>query len=381
MFCFSKEPFLPLLFRNKLTFYPYYCSEVEPTQKEITQLKHANLVYKKDKQEWILEKEKLEEGNRKWKHTNEKLEHRTREMEESYEKRVRELEEGFEKVRKEREELKANVKNLTTKLNDEQRRQEDAEENCKKWKSKYEHLERENLTTQDEIQTLRATNAKDSETITKITEEKRSLAAQKKKQEEDYHQASDLAKEYHRQITAHKETIHHMETTIKEKTELIHTHIERIKRLEGERDTAENRCRDLDTTLSKRSSTIHELNMRITNLTSECDALNEKCAELEDRCDEMYEEFTETTTGSTYFEAENEKLLGRLSEACKERDDAILTRTTLTHQLRKAEEKFETLRKEMETQEASYRAQNREHVRNTSTKTTRRSFRGGMQSG
>jgi len=67
-----------------------------------------------------------------------------------------------------------------------------------------------------------------------------------------------------------------------------------------------------------------------------------------------------------------------LYDACKERDDAILTKTTLTHDLRKAEEKFETLRKEMETQEANYRAQSREQGRSANTRTTRRVFRGGM---
>ena len=343
-------------------------TKFESTHKEVISLKQSNSVYKKEKHEWLHEKGELEDGLRKCNHRNEELKRRAKELTESFEKKKHELTETIEKkkhelhetketlskVKYDKEELHQKVKELKRELEEEHCRWEDAEDRCGKWKLKWEHSEREITSLREDLSIIEIEQTELRETLTKKTEEYRRLVIDKKQLEKDHHGKCKESEDRHRDILVLQESLRRTETTLKEKTELIHTLHERIERIERDRDEARSKCGDLQIALTGHQTSIVSLKLDIETITEERDSFREKFHDCETKYEEVCESVTEYHEGNSSFEYEITNLRAMLREVREEREKAITMRITADRERDEATSRYEAKCREMDKLEDSF---------------------------
>lgn len=221
----------------------------ESTSKELVTSKSIITTLKKEKYEWIHEKEELHEELRKCKH--------------SYE--------------------------------EEHKRWEEAEARCGKWKSKWEHYERELSSVREELQVIEVERKELHERITKVTEELRKTRIEKKRIEEELHDACLKGEASHREVLLIQEKYRRTETMLKEKTELVHTLQEHIERIEIEREDFRRKCGDLSSKVVELETIMIALKLDVELITKDRDDTHEKLRHCESKYEEIFESFTEVS--------------------------------------------------------------------------------------
>lgn len=326
-------------------------SKYESTYKEAVSLKQTNTALKKEKHEWAHEKGELEEDLKKCNHRNDEQKRKLKDISESYEKKVREvheLQESIAKIRFESEESHHKAKELQRQLEEEHCRWEDAEERCGKWKLKWEHSAQEIISIREEVQAIGSEQNELRETITRKTEELRRIAIEKEHIEEESHDACGKAEDSHRQVLVLQETLRRTETTLHEKTEMIHTINERIERIDCERDEARTKCSDLSAELSQLQSTVVSLKLEVETTTAERESISAKLRDCEARYEEIYESFTEYEEGNSGSEYEISSLRRMLREVWEEKEKSILMRRSADRERDEAVVRYEEKCREME---------------------------------
>jgi chromosome segregation ATPase len=310
-------------------------SKYESTHKELVSVKHVNSTLKKERSEWLHEKDELEEEVRKCKHHEQEHKRKLKEVTESYEKKKHEVHELTEKVTKmkhEREELHKEVKTLKTQIEEAHNKCEAADHTCRKWKRKWDECERDLLTVREELSILQTTHTETTEILTKKTEEIRSLLIEKDQLLSDHHAKCTEASDSHRQILVLQESLRRTETTIKEKLELIHTHTERIERLTHDLTTTRKSRDALSAELLLQQNTNLSLNLSLETLTSEHASVREKLHECETRYESVHASMTEYHESGGDFEEEIESLNSLVEEAREQRDRAVKMRVEADRQ-------------------------------------------------
>ncbi|KAH7371300.1 hypothetical protein BKA66DRAFT_379786, partial [Pyrenochaeta sp. MPI-SDFR-AT-0127] len=359
---------LDLKYSELQTSHTELSSKFESTSKEISVLKQSNSVYKKEKNEWLYEKGELEDRVRKCNHRNDELKRKVKELTESFEKKKHELTETIEKkkhelheatetlskVKYEKEELHQKVKELKHELEEEHSRWEDAEDRCGRWKLKLEHSEREITSLTEELRVVQIEQTELRETVTKKTEEYRRLVIEKKQIEKDYHGKCKESEDRHRELLMIEESLRRSESTLKEKTELIHSLHERIERIERDRDEARGRCGDLEIELSAVQTSIVSLKIEIETITADRNKFREKFYECERKYEEVYESITEYHEGRGNFEYEITNLRAMLREVREEREKAITMRISADRERDEAIARYEAKSREMDKLEEAF---------------------------
>jgi chromosome segregation ATPase len=301
-------------------------TKFESTHKEMLSFKHISSTLKKEKHDWLHEKDELEEQMRKCKHHEHEHKRRLIEITESYEKKkheVHELTEKITKIKHEREEYHKEVKTLKAQLEEAHSRCEAADHSCRKWKRKHEECDSELTLVREELTSLQITHTESTETIVKKTEEVRRLIIERDELHEKHHAKCKEAAETHRHLLVVQESLRRTETTIKEKLEIIHTHTEHIERLQHDLVVV-RKCRDdLTAELSALTSVNLSLKLNIETLTSEHLSLTEKLHECETRYEAVHSSMTEYHESSGCLEEEYEELL---REAREQKEKAIQMR-------------------------------------------------------
>jgi len=350
-------------------------NKYEHSHKEVTILKHTNSTLKKEKLEWIHERDELEERLRKCGHREEDLERKLKESHESYEKKeheVRELTETTTKIKYEREQIHKEVKDLRHQVDEVHRKWDHAEAECRRWRSKFEQCESELASIREEFRSLEVEHREVRETITKTSEEVRRLKIEKEELEERYHGKCKEVDEHHREILVLQQTILRHESTIKEKLEIIHSLHERIERVEGERDEACSKRDILAIELSEVQSTIISINLQIESMKKEREGLREKLHECETRYEQVCESVTEYHEGSNDFEYEISSLRSMLREAREQKEKAIQMRSTADRERDESIAKYEAKCREVEKLEEMYA--HRSHTRSGGGRVVKRFF-------
>ncbi|TVY81060.1 hypothetical protein LSUE1_G009223 [Lachnellula suecica] len=350
-------------------------TKYESTHKETISLKQSNTTLKTEKHEWLHEKGELEEGLRKCHHRCDELKRKVKEITESYERKVREVHELKETVTKtkyENEELHQTIKELRRQYDDEHCRWEDAEDRCGKWKLKWEHSEREVRSVKEEISRIEVEKTELHETVIKKSEELRQVTIEKERFEENYHDECKKFGESHRLVLALQESMRRTETTIREKTETIHTLHERIERIECERDEVRQKCSDLSVELSQFQSSIVSLKLEIETVTEQRESFCHQLHECETRYEEVCTTISEYEGGDSGSEFEINNLRGLLRETREQKEKAISMRNSADRERDEAIVKYEEKCREIERLEESFSQQfSHSHGRSGGRSTTR----------
>lgn len=369
-------------------------SKFESTHKEVVSLKQSVSIYKKEKDEWLCERGELEDRVRKCGHRCDELKRKVKEITESFEKKKHELTETIEskkhelhetkekmlKYKHEKEELHQKVKELRIELEEEHKRWEDAEDRCGKWRLKWEQLEREITSVREEIHLVEIERTELQETVTKKTEEYRTLIIEKRKLEKEHHGKCKESEDRHREIVVIQETLRRTETTLKEKTELIHTLHERIERVERDRDEVRGRCGTLEAELATVQTAIVSLKLEIETVSEERESLREKYHECETKYEEICETVSEYHESSSGFEYEITSLRSMLREAREEREKAITLRISADRERDEATARYEAKCREMEKMEESLSHRYHGHEERSESRTVNRRFVSGSSS-
>lgn len=330
-------------------------TKYESIKTEYTSIKQSHDVLKKEKHTWLHEKGELEEHLRKCNHRHDETKRKLREtiehhetMEKEYketiEKReheVRELHEKESKLKSEKKELEEKIKTITRNYDDEHCKWEDAEERCGKWKLKWEHSEREIVSIREELRVIEIKQTELRETVTKKTEEIKKITKLKEHFERDYHGKCKEVDAHHRDILVLKETIRRHESTIKEKSEEIHTLHERVERYQSECEAYRTRCDDFEAELTSMQTLIVSLRLEISTAHSEHEHTQKKLHECETRYEEMCETYEEYQEGNSGFEFQISQLRTMLREVREEKERAIAARVSADHDRDEAVARYE----------------------------------------
>jgi chromosome segregation ATPase len=339
-------------------------TKFESTSKELISLKSLHAILVKERRDWLCDKEELEEEIRKHKHHEHEYQRELKEITESFEKKKHEVHEMTEKVSKmkhEREEYTKEIKSLKTQLKEAHHHCEEHEHACRKWKRKWEECDRELGSVRALYEALQITHTETSETIIKKTEEIRKLTIERDECSEQYHAKCKEYDDAHRDIIVFKESIRRLEVSIKEKLEIIHTHSERIERLE--RDLTET-CRHRDTLkgeLSLLQSTNVSLKLEFDTLTTEHACTHEKLRECETRYESVHTQLTEYHESGGDWEGECERLEESLKEARVQKDRAVEMRIEADRQRDEYVGRYEAKCREVERLSEERRRQRHGH--------------------
>jgi chromosome segregation ATPase len=334
-------------------------TKFESTHKELLSLQHFSSSFKKEKSAWALEKEELEEEVRKCKHREKEHKRKLKEITESYEKKkfeVHELTETVSKIKHEREELHKKVKDLEVQIEESNGKCEAADHACRKWKRKWEERELEFSSVSEAFSSLTTTHSETKETLTKKTEEYRRIKFERDELEENYEAKCKEASDAHREILVLKESVRRHETTIKEKSELIHTHTERIERFERELVDSRKAYNDVRAELSSKESAYISLNLTLEALTSEHHGVREKLRECETRYESISQSMTSYHESGNEFEEEIERLHELLTEVREQKEKAIQMRLEADRQRDEFVVKYEAKCRDVERLEERYRS-------------------------
>jgi chromosome segregation ATPase len=292
-----------------------------------------------------------EELKRKVKELTKSYEKKKHKLTESLEKKkhkLHEVKEKLSKTRHEKEELQEKVKKLEEELHEKHCHWDNAEERCGKWKLEWEDCHREYTSLNEEYQRIEIERTELQKTVTTKTEEHQVLLIEKKHVEKEFHDKCKECKDLHREIVVLKDLIRCFKSTIKEKSELIHTLHERIERVERNRDKAHRRCKGLEVELSSLRSTIISLKVDIETMTTERDAIYEKCRDFKCKYKEISTSLEEYHSSNGYFKQEIFELRAMLHKACEEREKAITMRMSVDRERDKATSRFKLKCREMD---------------------------------
>ncbi|GIZ46024.1 hypothetical protein CKM354_000916700 [Cercospora kikuchii] len=378
----------------KETYYELEAKSTETSTKyesmkvDYTSVKQSYAVLKKEKHEWLHEKGELEEHLRKCHHKHDETKRKLKETIEYYEKKekedketiersereVREVREKVIKLKSEKKELEERCKVLVCNYDEEHCRWEDAEERCGKWKLKWEHAEREITSIREELRVIESKQSELKETITKKTEELKRITKIKEHLERDYHGKCKEAENSHREILVFKESIRRHETTIKEKSEEIHTLSERIERLQSECESHQGRCTNLEAEITSLQAVMVSLKAELSVAHEDHDCTKKKLHECETRYESICETYEESQGGHSDYEYQLTQLRTMLREARSEKERAIKARTEADHERDEAVTRYEAKCRDLEEMEEFYASRQHEHHHKEGRRTIRASY-------
>lgn len=344
-------------------------SKLKSVSSEVSTLRISNSTYKKESEEWLHEKGRLEDENRKCRESHEASKRTIKDITELFEKKkheltetiekskreVREVTETLTKIKYEREELHQKYELKERELEETRGKYNECQDRCSKYKLKYEHCSREITTLKEEVTSLKSEKIEFEETVTKLTEEHSRVSIELKQLRKEHHGKCKESDDRHRDIIVLKQKIIHHETTIKEKTEIIHSHSERIERITRDYEEARDRHEESKTELATKIAAIITLNLTIDTLTSERNSYCEKFREYECKYEEIYRSHQEYHESGSGFEYEVERLRELLREVRDEREKAIQLRGTADRERDQATRKYEQKCREMDKMEEDFR--------------------------
>lgn len=322
-------------------------SRHESTHRELVSARQCISTFELEQHEWLHEKEELTEKLRKCNHRCDDYSHTVEEMKIKYEKKVREvlqLKEVITELECERDELRRRVDEKHCKW-------EDAEDRCGKWKSKYEHSEREVISIREQLRVAETERTELHESLTKIREEMRVLVIEKQRVCDDHHHECTRSEERHRKIIVLQESLRRVESSLKEKSEAVHSLTERLERVVCERDEAQSRCADLAIEIEHFEASIVSLKAEIVVVTEKHDGACEKLRECEARYETVCESVTEYHEGHSEFEYELTTLRTMLRDARDQKEKAIVARNAADHERDEAVALYEKKCRELERYE------------------------------
>jgi chromosome segregation ATPase len=241
---------------------------------------------------------------------------------------------------------------------------------------KWEHWERDLVTLREDFRIIEIEQTKLHETITKKTEELRHVVIEKERIDEEYHSVCQKVEESHRQVLDLHESLRRTESTVKEKTELIHTLNERIERIERERDEGRHKCSDLSIELSELQTRMLSLKVEIEAVTGERESFCEKLRECQTRYEEIQESYTDDEEGRSGTEYALNNLRTMLREAREQKEQAIAMRSTADRERDEATKKYEEQCRKNERLKEEFGQQFHSHGRTGGRTTTRHAFKG-----
>jgi chromosome segregation ATPase len=204
---------------------------------------------------------------------------------------------------------------------------------------------------------------------------------EKERLQNDYYSICKKAESSQRQILVLQESLRRTESTLKEKTELIHSLHERIERIEGERDEAQHKCGTLSTEVSELQTSIVSIRLELEVATEERESFREKFQECETRYEEIRESYNEFEQGSSGTEYELANLRTMLREVREQKEKAITMRSTADRERDEAISRYEEKCREIERLEENFSQQFHSHGRAGGRTVTRHIFKAESRSG
>ncbi|CBX90773.1 hypothetical protein IAQ61_002258, partial [Plenodomus lingam] len=327
-------------------------SKYKSSQLEITTLKAQNETYVKERHDWMHEKGELDDKLRRRDLEIVNLKSEIEEANTTIKKKKRELHESEESNKKLSEALKKSkhlIEEQEETVSKKKReykellvRYGNIEDTCGKLKTKCLHYEEQLSTFKQTITRLETERTTLQETLTEVRSKYSELEIVHEELKREHHGKCKESEDRYRLIITHEQTIMRLETSLKEKSELIHTYRETIERLTIDHEESKNRCEDLILELTTSTSTIASLKLEMDVLTTERNSYCERYTECEAQYLEICQWRDEFHGGNSEFEYEIANLRGMLKDVREERERAIKKREEADRERDEATSKYES---------------------------------------
>jgi chromosome segregation ATPase len=323
----------------------------ETTHKELVSLQHFSSTFEQEKSAWGRERDEYEEEARKCRHREDEHKRRIMELTESYEKKkhdVHELTETVSKLRYEREEHHKKISSLEILLAESVAKHEAADHACRKWRRKHDEREVEFASLRTQLTTLQTTYTSTCETLTSKSEHVRRLEVELADLQDTHDHKCKEAADLHRDILVQKDLVRRLESSVRQKSEAVHTASERIERVERELSDAHAASAGLRAELSATEALHASVSLSLSALTASHAHASEQLRDAEARCESVALSVAEYHESGGDFEDEIDRLHAMLGEAREQKEVAIRMRAEADRARDDMVVKYEAKCREME---------------------------------
>jgi chromosome segregation ATPase len=355
-------------------------SKFELSRKEVLSLTDRIKIYELERDEYLHEKDRLQEDLKRAKHRGEESSRELYELTERHERTQRDLIKLRESVRiveEERDEYSLTIENLRREIKSKVTGWEESDERCADITLKYEHLKREVISVKEKLRDVESREIDIKESLDRSREDHRLVIIERDQLKEDLHDQRNKDADRHRQIAMLEESLRRAEQTISDIRSEIHTVTERNRVLVREGDEGRSKHGHLHSELTELKEKLLIFQAEIRTLTEARDHHRKEAAEAHARYEEVTETITESRDDSAELEFEIESLRTLLREAREQKERAISARHTADRERDEYVAKYEEKCREMERFEESASA----HYRSSSKGESGRSYTRTVSSG
>ncbi|KUJ18622.1 uncharacterized protein LY89DRAFT_581854 [Mollisia scopiformis] len=335
-------------------------SKLESARKEILSFTDRLKISEMDRDNYLVDKERLQELLRKANLKNEETSLELIELTEKHEHHLRDINKSRETIR----DLESDVDKFSTTV-DHLRREiktktisyDEAEARAAELSLKFEHLKRENNMTKDKLSILEVERSEQQEIIDRIREESRLALVEKNTLRDELEMWRHRTGDHQRTISQLQESLRKAESSLVEVRSEVHTLSDRLTIAERERSEARDKHGHHSGEISHLKEKLVIVQAELRSMSESRDRLREELHEAKLRYEEVTETMTEYRDSSGGFEFEIEHLRSMLRESREQKERAITARNAADRERDEYISRYEEKCREMERFEQSASSQ------------------------
>jgi chromosome segregation ATPase len=343
-------------------------SKLETSRKEIISLMDRLKSSESERDDYLVEKDRMHELLRKANFRNEetslelfelteKYEHQSKDVHKSKEK-VRDLEEDVDKFTTTIEHLRRELKTKSSSF-------DEAEARASEFSLKHDHLKRENLSLKEKLTTLELERSEQQDIIERSREESRVALLETNSLRDEMEMWRHRTGDHQRLINTLQETLRKNESTLVEVRSEVHTLTDRLHIAERERNDARDKHGHHTGEITGLKEKLFLLQAELRTITESRDRLSEELHQTKLQYEEITETMSEFRDSSGGYEFEIENLRTMLRDSREQKERAITARNAADRERDEYISRYEEKCRELERFEQNASSQFRSLARSS----------------
>lgn len=343
-------------------------SKLETSRKEIISLTDRLRTSESERDDYLVEKDRVHELLRKANFKNEETSLELFELTEKYEHQLKDVHKSKEKVR----DLESDVDKFTTTIEHLRRELkiksssfDESEARASDFSLKFEHLKRENLSLKEKLSTLELERSEQQDIIERSREESRVVLLEKNSIRDELEMWRHRTGDHQRLINTLQETLRKSESSLVEVRSEVHTLTDRLHIAERERNDARDKHGHHSGDITGLKEKLFLLQTELRTITESRDRLREELHQTKAQYEEITETMSEFRDSSGGYEFEIENLRTMLRDSREQKERAITARNAADRERDEYISRYEDKCRELERFEQNASSQFRSFARSS----------------
>lgn len=326
-------------------------SKLETSRKEIVSLTDRLRSAESERDDYIIEKDRLHDNLRKANLKNEETSLELFELTEKHEHHLKDIHKTKERIRdleEDNDKFSTTIDHLRRELKTKAISFDEADARASDFSLKYEHLKRENLSIKEKLTTIELERSEQQDIIERSREEARIALLEKNSVRDELEMWRHRAGDHQRLINTLQETLRKAESTVVEVRSEVHTLTDRLHHAERERNDARDKHGHHAGEMTELKEKLFLLQAELRAIKESRDRLHEELRDTKARYEEITETMTEFRDSSGGYEFEIENLRTMLRESREQKERAITARNAADRERDEYIQRYEEKCREME---------------------------------